>query len=156
MALPQATVTSEHSWFKHSFWHTASAELHLSGSNFQTAETLQKVCVHVLVHSGPCVPALPAPSPRSAITCTCCLHTPSPTPRACLLTEQELAQSRKHDFLCEPGLAAVEKASATEGKETGRGRKNGFGNNQPLKLFLELPPPTPKIFRAVQKNINQR
>lgn len=57
MGLPQATVTSEHSWSKHSFGHTPSAELHLSGSNFQMVETLEKVCIHVLVHSGRCAPA---------------------------------------------------------------------------------------------------
>lgn len=88
----------------------ASAELHPSGSNFQMVETLQKVCVHVLVHSGPCAPGF-----TSSFTQICNhmhllpAHTITHT-TACLLTEQELAQNRKQDFLCEPGIAAVKQA----------------------------------------------
>lgn len=36
-------------------------------------------------------------------------------------------------------------------KKPERRRNNDFGNNQPLKLFLELFPPAPKIFRALGK-----
>lgn len=50
----------------------------------------------------------------------------------------------------EPGLAALEKGITYRRERNPR--NNDFGNNQPLKLFLELAPPAPKIFRAFEKN----
>lgn len=109
--LPQATLTCEHSWFRqqtHRFLHTAfcrtapeqlcfsqakSSALQKGFSSFWPQcswylNSFTQNCDHIHLLSE---------------------HIPSPIPKACLLTERELEESRKHDFLYEPGFAALEK-----------------------------------------------
>lgn len=75
-------------------------------------------------------------------------HLPPPIP-----TFANRARTRREQKTRTRPCSTRKRHQPQKGKKPDRSRNNDFGNNQPLKLILELPPPAPKIFRALEKKI---